>query len=128
MAQTHSPSLPGGDRYLKESGSTVNYYAVAQDQEEEIEGIVSSAISDPVDLPNSHYFSTPISQDAREKPTPEQLSRQLKKASENVVVAGTLEEYNRYLSLVKFNFDLISLQTLEAIQRVLLRNWICGFA
>ena len=92
MALTHSPSLPGGSAYLIESQS-IGYDAVAEDQEDEAESFHANKDIDHRPEAGSHRFPDPSS--TQHKLDQEQLSRQLKKASENVVVTGTLAEYAR---------------------------------
>jgi len=86
---------------LLASSSDISIAAVNEDQEEEIESYMSALEIDNEEAKaNSHYLREPVTADKKEKVDHKQLKDNLKKASADIVVGNTQNEYRRW---VKFS-------------------------
>jgi hypothetical protein len=102
MSHVHELQLPGGaKRYLTDAAAMVTYEAVADDQEEEIESLIAAADIDNKQQKSSGTYLREQAQPLKKrKLDAEDMSKNLKTVSQNVVVSNTLSEYRRYCILI----------------------------
>ncbi|OBZ71137.1 hypothetical protein A0H81_08475 [Grifola frondosa] len=110
--------LPGAATYLLAS-LNVSSQDVAEEQEEEIETMAMSSDFDDRLAVNSHYVRPPSETDKKPKIDQSELAKNLKKASEHVVVEDTLNEYRRlWKQFTEFCAHIGYVKTSEAVEKL----------
>jgi len=90
--------LTGAKEYLNDAAGLVTYEAVANDQEEEIESMMAAAdIDEKQQRSSGTYLRQPSESSKRRQLNSDTdiMSKNLKTASQNIVVSNTLSEYRR---------------------------------
>jgi len=92
--------LQGARNYLSNAAAQVTYDAVADDQEEEIESMLATVdIDNKQEESSGTYLRPQAVASKKHKLDAEMMSKNLKMASQNVIVGNTLSEYKRcYIS------------------------------
>jgi hypothetical protein len=81
--------------YLAES-TTISFKAVQEDRTEEIESYDSSIeVENHQENSDGHYLREPVLPNKKAKIDHEQLKKNLKKASKDIIVGNTQTEYRR---------------------------------
>lgn len=73
----------------------ISLEAVKEDQAEEVESYEAALDIEAHEVTNGHYLQRPIKSEKRRKIEPAELTANLRKASEHVIVENTQNEYRR---------------------------------
>jgi hypothetical protein len=91
------PPLGGAKRYLTDAAAMVTFEAVADDQEEEIESLLAAVdIEHKQQESSGTYLREQAEPSKKRRLDVDGMSKNLKTASQNVVVSNTLSEYRRH--------------------------------
>ncbi|KAG1871446.1 hypothetical protein F4604DRAFT_1926179 [Suillus subluteus] len=96
MPHIRIPPLGGAKRYLTDAAAMVTYEAVADDQEEEIESLMAAVdIEHKQQESSGTYLREQAEPSKKRRLDVDGMSKNLKTASQHVVVSNTLSEYRR---------------------------------
>lgn len=88
--------LQGAKNYLSDAAAQVTYDAVADDQEEEIESMIAAAdVDNKQDESSGTYLRQQAQPSKKRRLDTDMMSKNLKTASQNIVMGNTLSEYKR---------------------------------
>lgn len=117
------PNLPGAERYLKESEAIpIDSEEMNDEHDEEIDAYMAGLNLDErlrlaAAAGDSHYLRPAPTANKRQKYDASKLDDHLKQASENVIVTGTKQEYERYVpSIIAFGLMVMMLNCYPIIR------------